>query len=142
MLESLDKKAIEQNPVKELKRLMDLLISREAPHTYEKRKWIKLRDIIIPFMRIHKMTRETVKNIMLEMDIEKIKLDESDWYFCLRRKCYNYRGVTIEDRLKEAERIDKEKGHQFLVFEYLNDPRKKVGTAIKTDEKVPTEQKV
>jgi len=64
---------------------------------------------------------------LLELDYGKIKTDEADWYFCLKRKDYNFKGVLYEGRLIEKERIDREKGHKIpkVIFdEKLEDPRK------------------
>jgi hypothetical protein len=41
-------------------------------------------------------------------------LGNNDWYYCLRRDSYNFKGIKIEERLKEAKRIDDEEGNILL----------------------------
>lgn len=79
------------NPIK-------TLLERENCDVVNKYKMLKW---ILPFLGINKF--------ILDLDKDKIKLDEADWYFCLRRQGYNFGGLSYEERLKIAERIDKEK---------------------------------
>ncbi|HDY66255.1 MAG TPA: hypothetical protein ENH85_00535 [Candidatus Scalindua sp.] len=58
--------------------------------------------------------RKEVKEFINELDLEKVKLDESDRYFTLRRDNYNYGGKSLEVRLIEAKRVDRERNHTIL----------------------------
>lgn len=120
ILELVNKENVRKNIVAEIDRLFRVLIEREHPSYGERAKWIALRRIAINFLRFNSMARRIVKNILLEIDIEKVKLDEADWYFCLRRKTYSFRGVPLELRLREKVLIDKEKGHTIPKFIYKN----------------------
>lgn len=96
------------DPIKEFKRLSDILEERFQEEGLKQ----KSRDLkrLVPILRIP-MFKRMLKKFFDELDTEKIKMDEADWYYCLRRKLYNFRGISFEERLKEAEKIDKEKGH-------------------------------
>ena len=66
---------------------------------------------MIPALYLDRNLREFVREYLLELNLDKIKPDEHDLYFTLRRSTYRFRDVSVEERVKEAERIDKEKGH-------------------------------
>lgn len=114
ILENIDKGAIAKTPVKEIRRLFALLIERENKYVGIRHKWIQMRRLVIPILCFSKDARELMKQFLLELNTEITKLDEDDWYFSLRRRGYLFRGMSLDDRLKEKERIDKEKGHIIL----------------------------
>lgn len=83
------------NPIKTLlEREKDIAIK------YKMLKWM------LPFLKINKFIKK--------MDKDKIKLDKTDWYFCLRRQGYNFGGLSYEERLKIAKQLDKERGNIIL----------------------------
>ena len=110
----------------EMKRLFKILIDREID---VKHKFVDLEKIVIPLLIISKDARKWLVRFLLEVNIEKLKLDEADRYFCLRRRGHKFFGVSLEDRLKEKERIDKEKGHISLKLIRKEDYEKLNGTA-------------
>lgn len=101
------------DPIKELERIVNILATRYTG--YESKK-IKAFGKLIPFLRFSPLLKRILANFFQELNVEKVKLDEADWYFCLRRSRYNFGGLTIEERLKEAERIDKELGNAKIKF--------------------------
>ena len=59
--------------------------------------------------------KRIVGNVIQNLDLKYIAMDEADWYFCLKWHSYNFGGLTEEERFAEREKIDREKGHLFLV---------------------------
>lgn len=94
---------------KDIKGLFDILIKREKDEALI-RNWKSLSRIILLFIKINSQSRRIIDNFLLQIDIDEVKLDEADWYFSLRRKGYDFRGISLEERLKEKERIEKEQG--------------------------------
>lgn len=58
--------------------------------------------------------RPVAMKLVKEIDLGQIRFDENDWYYVLRRKSYNFGGKSIDERLKEVDNIDKEKGNIIL----------------------------
>jgi len=108
ILPLLDKEALKKNPKKELKRLTDIFIEREAVDGYNvlTDKWIGLQKILLTGLRFKKI-RNVIMKFLLEIDLKEIERDESDWYFALNRNDYLYGGKTYEERLKIKEEMDK-----------------------------------
>lgn len=114
----LNKENVKKSIIGEVRRLFGILKSRENSQYGIREKWERLEKLIVPFLYVSRTARRIARNTLLEIDIDKIKLDEDDWYFCLRRRAYNFKGVSLEDRLREKDRIDIEKDHVFLKFVY------------------------
>lgn len=95
---------------KDIRKAFDTAISREK---HIKDKLIVIKRIALIILWIPKV-RRLVEEFFSRLDINKIKLDEADWYFCLRRVGYDYKGWSFENRVKEAERIDLENKHIIL----------------------------
>lgn len=136
MLGETDKENAQRSGAREMLRLLDLMIERNINLTPippemlptipgitdrtsgvpEKFRFIKKAMRILFFLS--SQSRRIIRNFLLELDIDKVKLDDADWYFCLRRNTHNYRGVPITERLKELARIDRERGHQYVKIEF------------------------
>lgn len=117
VIAQLNKENVKKSVIKEVKRLLTILIQRE---NHEIRgeltigipwKWEQMKIVLIGLLLINKQIRDFVKEFLLEVDIDKVKLDENDRYFSLNRIGYNFDNISYEDRLAEKKRIDKEKGH-------------------------------
>ena len=107
---------MKQDVVKEVERLLNILIERSDPEVGIRYKWQTVKRMMMFGMRFDKQIREFVRDVILELDTSKTKLDKDDWYFCLRRKSYCFRGMSFEARLKLAERIDQVKKHTRVQF--------------------------
>lgn len=107
----INKKNVKRSVVKEVARIFDILIKREDALHGIGRKWKQLKPIVLLFLIIDRRLRRFAKNVLLELDTEEIALDEHDWYFCLKRRTYNFKGISLKKRLEEKKRIDKEKEH-------------------------------
>jgi hypothetical protein len=116
VFENLNKENVKKNVVKEVRRLLDIAISREDPEHGILYKLVPTAKLIVLLLRLSKELRDYVRAFFLELDLEKVRLDEADWYFCLQRRAYNFRGISLGERLLEKKRIDEEKGHVFLGF--------------------------
>jgi len=111
ILPEVNVEALKENPIKEIRRVINIFIEREKTKGMDVR-WAKLGKMIIFWLRVSPKARRLLVEFFSEIDLEKVKLDEADWYFVLKREQYDFRGISLEERLKIKERIDKEKGHQ------------------------------
>ncbi len=89
--------------VRELKRLLDVWVDREK----NKNILWKLKRIrpVINVLYLYPKVRKRIKEILDGLDLEKIKLDEADWYWCLNVPNYDFRGVSYEERAKQFTEI-------------------------------------
>jgi len=108
MAGEIDKINLKTAFLKELWRIRKLMLGREKA---EKKKMGLLLNLFI-LAAIFK--RKMVYDFLMELDIDKVKLDKMDWYYCLRRPSYNFRGKTIEERLAEVREVDKEQNNLIL----------------------------
>lgn len=99
--------------VKEVSRIFDLLIEREDKMHGIRNKWIELKKITVPILYLDSRLRKFIRSFLQELDIEAIALDEHDWYFCLKRISYEFKGMSLKERLELRNKIDKEKGHKY-----------------------------
>lgn len=114
-LENLNKENVEKNTVKEIKRLLDLLIERENPiYGGIPNKWKQIKRVIIPVLILSKTIRNLIRDFLLQLDLDMIKLDEDDFYFCLNRKGNSIRGISYEKRIEIKKEIDKQKGFSYV----------------------------
>ena len=114
--EEIDKVSAAESITKEINRLFGIVIDRENEYCGIRHKWVQMRRLIIPALYMSKNLRDLTKRFILELDLKKIALDEHDWYFCLKRRGYRFRDIPVDMRLKEKDRIDKEKNHLFLTM--------------------------
>lgn len=92
-------------------KILKTLIERETASGISG-KWKFVRILVClsyPF------THKQIKQFLQELDYEKIRMDESDWYFCLRFKSYNFRGWTEDLRLAEWHSINVAHNITFLL---------------------------
>jgi hypothetical protein len=94
-----------KNPAKELVRVMTIGQSRDPNGTGPKYETI-IR--LIPWVMRITCIRNGLEYFFGYVDLEKLKLDEIDWYRVLVWGDYNFRGLTLNDRLEERARIDLE----------------------------------
>jgi hypothetical protein len=93
---------------------LDLLASRETAHGIAF-KWDFLKRVLkLAFWFMPDLER-FVNATMANIDQDKVRMDESDWYFCLRWLSYDFGGLNQEERFALRDRIDAENGHVFLV---------------------------
>jgi hypothetical protein len=108
-----DKEALKKNPIKEIERVLDIFIEREAVDGENQMtiKWQGLKKIVM-FALHFKKIRKIIVRVLLEMDSDKIKFDEADFYFVCDRKDYQYCGIPYEERMRMAAAMDKKVGNK------------------------------
>ena len=107
ILPELNKEELKKNVKKEIGRVFDIIISRE---TVMVSKWQGLKKatmIVLSFKNLRKI----IVKALLEMDLDKIKRDEADWYYVLDRSDYSYGGMSYEERMKILIEMDKKIGN-------------------------------
>ncbi len=111
-----------KNSVKELFRILDIMISRERSKSLTGGyitdmigKWKFIKSVLQIALFTSPQLKKIISRIIKNIDPEKIKMDDADWYFCLRYLSYDFGGKNREWRFAERDRIDKEKGHIFLL---------------------------
>jgi hypothetical protein len=98
----LDKQALRINPLKEITRLMDIMISRESSINLAT-KWQLIKKTIVPIYYLIKIFNKKLYNQLLKMaedlDIEKIKPTKEDIFWMNEMdSSYNFRGLSWESR--------------------------------------------
>lgn len=116
MLGELKKENAKRSGLKEAMRLLDIMVERTTTDLSVKFRHVK--RMLWMAMLINPKMRKLIREFLLELNIEKVGLDEADYYFCLRRTSYNYKGKTLDQRLRELYLIDKEKEHQYVNIEF------------------------
>ena len=138
-----DRENARRSGFREVMRLFDLMLERQNNLTIvvgvsdrtsgvpSKFRFLKL--IFRVLLLISPLARRIVRNFLVELDTSKVALDDADWYFCLRRNTHNYRGISLPERLKELNRIDTERGHQYIKIEFKPAPQGQPAASITTE---------
>jgi hypothetical protein len=84
-----DKKAVKKNVIKELLRLTDLASSREK-HEDIRNTWKLVRLALRFYVRFDLKLKRIIKNVLLNIDIEKVKMSESAKLFSSKREDYDF----------------------------------------------------
>jgi hypothetical protein len=87
-----------ENGIKEIPRLLDLLIARD--YDTQKIKWDKIKKFSKLVLLIPRFRREA-ERIIKEININEIKLSKEDIYHTNQYDSYNYRGLLIQQRRNE-----------------------------------------
>ncbi len=104
----INKENLKRAFLKELWRVKKVMLAREIG---EKKK---MRLLLNWLMILAVLKRKQIKDFLWNLDLEKVKLDIMDRYFCLRRTSYNFWGLDFKTRLEEAKKIDLEQGNIIL----------------------------
>jgi len=99
--------ALWDNPRREVLRLLKLGRKREHDNNRMQKKWdfmYRLASIVLWFPSVKRFAKRSLQ----ELDRDEVRIDADDWYFCLKRESYDFRGMSLGERLVEKERIDKE----------------------------------
>lgn len=87
-----------KDPIGELRNGLNAVIEREyAPEMKQKMRW--LRDMFCLFLQNSKRYKAIFKQLAKRLNVEKMQLDESDMYYCRKRKDYDFSGHR-EKRIK------------------------------------------
>ena len=95
-------------PIKELWRVRKEVLKRDKvlKEMLSVLFWVALLGLIFK--------RKLICGFISELDFDKVRMDEADFYFSLRRGSYDYKGLSLYQRIVEAEKIDKEEGNIIL----------------------------
>lgn len=86
----IDKDALAKNTSKELLRILDLMQEREKKQDV-KDTWTLLKTFLPMYLFVNPRVRKEIISIVSAMDMEKIKLDPGDQFFCRPRKDYTFK---------------------------------------------------
>lgn len=99
----------ESNIKKEILRLLDILIARERQNLMVD-KWKFIKKVVAVILLIPSI-KKFIKFYFLSLEKNNLIPDDDDWYCSLRRSGYDFGGLSVEERIKIKENIDREKGH-------------------------------
>lgn len=118
ILGELQKEKFYKNPSKELGRLFYVLhergysdvrkTRRESAHDGVAERVAPLVIGLRAALFLFPSWKRVAKRFIVEIDLEKVRLDEGDRYHCMVRPDYKYGGIPFEERLAERKRIDGE----------------------------------
>jgi len=114
ILPNFNKQAVKENPGKEMERVLDIFYERTNDT-----RWKKIGKTGLFLLKVWLALRKLVVRFLLEIDLDKIKLDNADYYFCLQRPDYKFRGKSLEERLRQKRMIDRQKHHFIPSVEIL-----------------------
>lgn len=103
-LPTLDKKLAETNPGLALWKLFELLVGRELDAINLGGKWKALKWPLLLVAK-NKMIKNILKIFFAELNLDKIKQDDSDIYWSYHRQDYNMGGLPLLERLKLKEKL-------------------------------------
>lgn len=96
ILGNLDK----SKPLKrEIIRLFDLWLTREKAEKMIRKRWLLKKALWIFLLIFWFKYGRIAKEFVQKIDIEKIKMDEADIYYCLNRPDYDFQGKSYEKRI-------------------------------------------
>lgn len=101
---ALNKEAFLLNPGRETARVLQLVMERGNG---TKAKFGLFKALLPLLFRIG-FIREVAVQFVATADLEKLKLDEADWYRCLQWGGYDFGGIPLEDRVSMRMMIDAE----------------------------------
>lgn len=107
------KELLTKNPIKEIRRLLKIYMSREGDrvklHRIKGKRYVsdKFKEIALLVsiaLLIPKLRKAFIKAIA-NSDFDRLKLDEIDKFWCKNREDYNFQGLTYEERMKDYKTI-------------------------------------
>ena len=102
-----DKDNFNKNPVKEVNRLIDILIIREKDEWDQMNsKWRALKRLTCIASWIYFKKIKDIKEIVSQLDINKIKLSKEDIYWTDLVPSYDYGGISYEQRVKNHKAVE------------------------------------
>ena len=107
--------SVVRNVRKEFMRTVHIVLLRDHAVGYKMKFVVNAANLLL---RISPRARRIATGFLLEINLEQVVLDRDDWYYCLRRPSYDFRGWSIEDRLAECKRLDAENKHYYPEIRY------------------------
>ena len=88
-----------RSPIRELRRLLDLMIEREN-REHLKNKWRRIKLILTLVLILKPKLKNKIVEILSEIKKEEIQFEDDDWYLIAMRNDYNFWGLTQEEVIK------------------------------------------
>lgn len=92
--------AIKKEPIKEISRLLDLLMEREVweeGKTKMAEKWKMAKELICLFLRFKPSIKKYIVDMVTRIDLKRIEPTKEDRYYCEFRKDYKFGFMTREN---------------------------------------------
>lgn len=99
-----DKDLFKQDPLKELERAISVFFQRDNSETVKSTAKTLVKIIKLAFH--NKELKRMIIDFILELDFEKIKFDEADWYYVLDRDDYLFGGLSHKERMEISKELD------------------------------------
>lgn len=94
----LDQEAIKTRPIKELHRLLDLIVAREKTQEI-KDTWKLAKFFVSIYLRVDRKFLALIVNILSNLNLEKMRLSVEDRHYCLPRKDYTFGFIDQKNTL-------------------------------------------
>ena len=89
----LNQEAIRANSTSEIGRLLDIMADREKTQEI-KDTWTLFRLVVRWYLRFDKQMKNILRDVLSNLDLDKMKLDEGDRHYCLKRKDYTFKFMS------------------------------------------------
>lgn len=96
----IDKNNLNSNILKEIKRLANIVFGREVYSHNGLAKLKKVLPLVIIYLFFNRKKLKMIKDILLDLDKDKIRLSTTDLYWTCNFKDYNFGGKSFNERLK------------------------------------------
>jgi len=104
VLTELDMVNLCKHPIKELRRVLSIMVEREN-RGHKKKLWQRAKLALTFFLLVNPKIKNKIVEILSEINKEEIQFEDDDWYcICMRgfdgKNDYNFGGLTTEQILK------------------------------------------
>lgn len=103
IISEFDRREFNKNPIKEINRLFDLLVSRSI--SSDVTKFSNVFKFVKIYLKLNPKVLKTVKEVVGKMKIGEIYPSEEDYYWMLYLKVYNCFGMTEDERTKQFNQL-------------------------------------
>jgi hypothetical protein len=107
VIAELDKVAFNKNPIKELKRLAEIMFKREIVlMTSASRQFKNFMPLVYIYLFLNRKLLNTIKEIVNEANIDELKMSVEDIYWTNQAyQEYEFRGIPYKQRMLEYEAV-------------------------------------
>ncbi len=100
----LDKKALQENTVKELGRLLGILSEREGKGVVMAEKWRKIKKGLL-LLRFNRRLCREIREFLLELDINKCRMDFVDTFHARKKVDYKFSFHFMSENTKQFPKL-------------------------------------